>query len=256
MDLLVVISLRLLVAHDRQVHPQHLELCGDPDATEGCLGVLAGQLLRQDAGLFPQGRHQPEQLAPVLGALADGIDVAVVPAGQVVLDDDAVLHVEPGLLRQVDIGPDPGRHDNHVALQFLAVLEFQAADGSAREGRVDGLGQLVQVDVQAQPFQGLLQHRPGRGVQLAVHQVIAQVGYVDLQAPFQQSPGSFQAQQSAADNHHPARRRGMINHGLAVLQRAEREHPVPHESVLVVHVVDGWEKGRAARGDYQLVVGF
>ena len=175
----------------------------------------------------------------MLGALADGVDVAVVAAGKVVLDDNAVLYVEAGLLGQIDVGPDTGGNDNHVAFQRLAVLEGQPADGSAGEGRGDGLGQFAQVDVQAEAFQALLQHGPGGGIKLAVHQVIAQVGDVDFQAPLQQAPGRFQAQKPAADYRHLAGVGGVVNHGLAVFQGAEGEDAAAEKAVFVVHVVDG-----------------
>ena len=45
-------------------------------------------------GVLPGGRDQAVDLAAVLGALADRVDVGVVGA-QLVVDDDAALHLQP-----------------------------------------------------------------------------------------------------------------------------------------------------------------
>ena len=59
-------------------------------------------------GLFPQRGHQTVDLAAVLGALTDDVDVVVVHRAHVVVGDDGAFDGQPCSLRQTDIGADAG----------------------------------------------------------------------------------------------------------------------------------------------------
>ena len=54
----------------------------------------AGDVIGQHGCLLPQRRDQPVDLAAVLHALADGIDVVIVDRPQLVIDHDAAASME------------------------------------------------------------------------------------------------------------------------------------------------------------------
>ena len=188
----------------------------------------------------------------MLGALANGIDVLVVAAGEVVVDHDPLLNLKTGLLGQVNVGTDSGGQDHHVAVQLLPVTE---ADPGHPSVSGNGGGHLSQVNVDAQVFHLLLEHPARLGVKLGVHQVRVQVGDVDFQPLTHQAAGGFQPQQAAPDDHGLACPGGIAGHHLAVLQGAEDENAVDEPAVLVVQVGHGRNVGPASGGNHQLVVG-
>nr|BFE75725.1 hypothetical protein GCM10020092_090260 [Actinoplanes digitatis] len=66
----------------------------------GGVRVGAGEVVGQHPGLLPQRGDQPVRLAAVLGTLADRVDVRLVRAAQLVIDDDAALHVQAAAFGQ------------------------------------------------------------------------------------------------------------------------------------------------------------
>jgi hypothetical protein len=52
----------------------------------------------------------------MLSAFTDGIDSWITAAGEIIVDDNASLDGETGLLGQSDCGPYTSRDDNHVAV--------------------------------------------------------------------------------------------------------------------------------------------
>ena len=63
------------------------------------------------------------------GALADRDDAARARAHRVV-DDDAALHLEPGLAGEADLGPDPDRDDDEIGVEPVAAGELEAVDAA------------------------------------------------------------------------------------------------------------------------------
>ena len=83
----------------------------------GRVAVAAGDVVGEDLGLIPQRRHQPVDLAPVLGAFADDVDARVIDRAHLVVDDDGALHRQAGAHADLGVGPDAGGDDDHVAVQ-------------------------------------------------------------------------------------------------------------------------------------------
>lgn len=83
----------------------------------------------------------------------------------VVVGDDGPLDRQAGALRQADVRPDPGRDDQHVAVQRGPVGE-----GDARQSAVvadDHLGgALARVHADSEVLHGFSQDRPGGIVEL------------------------------------------------------------------------------------------
>ena len=69
---------RLLVAHHGEIDAHHLELGRHARAAYTACALRAGQPIGEHLRLFPQRRDQPVDLAAVLRALADRVDVRVV----------------------------------------------------------------------------------------------------------------------------------------------------------------------------------
>ena len=156
----------------------------------------------------------------MLGALADGVHVLVVAAGEAVVDQNPPPHVQPGHARQVNVGPDSCRDNHHVAIQCIAVLELETRYALVAK---DCGGQFFQMKAHSQVFQALLQQLAGLGVQLRVHQPAHEVDDVNLQPPVHQSARRFQPQQAAADDRRPTRSLRVLDDGCTVVQGAEHE---------------------------------
>ena len=74
---------------------------------------VAGELRGAHFGLLPERRDQAEDLAAMLDAFADRVDIGIAGA-HVVTDDDAAVDIEPGGARQVDIGADADRQHDEI----------------------------------------------------------------------------------------------------------------------------------------------
>ena len=117
-----------------------------------------GDVLRADARLLPQRRHQAEGLAAVLHALAHGVDSRVVGLQRVV-HQDAAIAGQVRLLRELDVGPHADGHDHEIRGHFLAAVELHAGDALAAE---DGLGLGAHAEFDAALLQRRLEQRAGR----------------------------------------------------------------------------------------------
>ncbi len=252
-DHFVVMEPRVLVAHHRDLDTHDLELGGDPGSRIHRVRVESGEPVGQDAGLLSQRGKQATELVLVLGTFADGVNVGLVAAAQVFLDDDAAAHLQPGLLGQIDVGHHLGGDHDQIALQGLAVLESDTSDPVLAHDRG---GEPVEADLDAQVLHRLLEYRAGLAVQLSVHQVAAQMHNVDRHALGQQTAGRFQAQQPAAADHRLGAGLGRFHDHSAVVQRPEGENAGLESAFLVVHASHRGHVGAAAGGDDQLFVGF
>ncbi len=104
--------------------------------------VGLGDVVGEHLGLLPQWRHQAIDLAPVLRTLTDRIDVGVVQAAHLVVDDDGALHGQPGPYGQLAVGPYPARNDDHVAVEARAVREGQPVYGLVASHLNGGLPEM------------------------------------------------------------------------------------------------------------------
>ncbi len=103
----------------------------------------------------------------MLHALADA-EYGRVAGAQLVVHDDAALHLQACRLRLVHVRPDAAANDHHVRVEYRAVLELQAGDGAVAE---QVRRNLFQQDLYAHAFEQALQQRGPGGVELLNHQV-------------------------------------------------------------------------------------
>src|SRR5947209_8152151 len=89
-------------------------------------------------GLFPERCHETINVAAMLGALADNIDVGIIRGTQLVVDDDGPLHAESAALRNLSVRLNAGGDHDHIAHQRAAVCKTQASDPIVPENR-DGV---------------------------------------------------------------------------------------------------------------------
>ncbi|MCY1298590.1 hypothetical protein D9M70_480840 [compost metagenome] len=122
---------------------------------------------------------------------------------------------------EFDIGAHARGHHHQVGGDFAAVLEAHAGDALGTE---DLCGLRAQQETQALAFQRALEQRGGGLVELAFHQAVGQVHHGHVHALAQQSVGRFQSEQAAADHHRMAMIARGMQHGLDVLDVAERDH--------------------------------
>ena len=183
------------VAGREQVDAGDLELGARHRALVAADAVLR-EVAGTDLGLLPQRRDQAVADAAVLHAFADRVHARVVGLHRVV-DDDAALAVDAGLLRELDVRADADGHDDDVGRHFEAVLEAHAADLVVTEDRG---GVRAHQEAQAALLQGLAQHVGRERVELALHQRVEHVHDRDLQALLHQAVGGFETEQAATDD--------------------------------------------------------
>ena len=172
------------------------------------------QIGRNDAagvGVFPPG-EMPRQHPPLLiGRLDQSVaDAAMLGAFadreyvrrsglQVVVDHDAAVDGNAGLLCQCDVRPDAGREDHGVGRNQAAARQFNAFD--ARHA-VDACGIGIEQDFDPLALdQGFQKFGRGR-IQLALHQAVHQMHQRHRRAGLGKPISRFEAEQSAADHHH------------------------------------------------------
>ena len=152
----------LLHAHRRDVDAGDLELRRGPRAVVRGARVGAGDVVGEHHGLLPQRRDQAVDLAAVLDALADRVDVRVVHGAHLVVDDDRPLDGEPAGDGEVDVRPDAGGDDDHVAFQLRVVQQPDAADlVLAHDRGGPGLGVHLDAERSRRSCAGS-RRRPGR----------------------------------------------------------------------------------------------
>ena len=90
-------------------------------------------MLRQHARLLVGRLDQAVADAAMLGAFAERKDIR--RAGlQMIVDHDAAVDGNAGVLRQRDIRPDAGRENHRVGVDPASVRQFDAFDTASRHG--------------------------------------------------------------------------------------------------------------------------
>ena len=213
-------------------------------------GLGAGEDVGQDDGVLPGRRDQAVDLAAVLGALADRVDVGVVGA-QLVVDDDAALHLQPGPDGDVGARPDAGGDDQQVGLELPAVGQADAADAVAAD-HVGG--EDVEVDGDPERLDALLEDRPRLGVQLHVHQVRHGVHELDVQAVALQRAGGLEAEQPAAHHDRLLAAADGVEHRPRLVDGAEAVDAGQQLAVVGADALHRRDERVAAGGEHEVVV--
>ena len=185
-----------VIAEAGDVHAHQLQFGRQVGAGEA--GVAAGQVGGDDFGHLVARRHQAVDHAAVQRHLADGVDGRVGGLQQVVDRHAAALaDLDAAGARQVVARADAGGDDNHVHVQFVAVLEAHAGHAAVAQHL---LGGLVEVHADAEVFD--LAHQDTRAgvVDLPRHQARREFHHVGFQAEVVGRLGRFEAEQAAADD--------------------------------------------------------
>ena len=183
-------------------------------------------------------------MAADLGAFAEREDVGI-GGVHAVVDDDAAVDLQPGILGEADVRPDADRHHHQRGRDDRAVGELDALDLAVADDRLGvGLGDYLD----AARLDCLLQQVAGGRIELALHQRRHDVQHGHVHAAFLQAGGGLQAEQAAADDDGLCARLGGEQHGVDVVEIAVGEHA---RQILAGHRND--ERHRAG-GDDQPVV--
>jgi hypothetical protein len=164
-DLVIV-----LVGRSERAGREHVD-AGDLQAGEDRRrhidrGGVAGKPSAAHRGLLPDRRHQAEDLAVMLDAFADRVDVGIAGA-HVVADQDAAIDVELGNAGQIDIGPDADRQHDEIGRDLASVGEDDAFGPAGPE---DLFGLAVRKKRDAPGVEIAAQPLAGRRVELPLHQ--------------------------------------------------------------------------------------
>ncbi|CAB4911822.1 unannotated protein [freshwater metagenome] len=133
----------------------------------------------------------------VVGAVAGGEDVRVL-GPTVVVDDDAVLDGQPGVLRQLDVREDADTDDDEVGREELAAGESDAADTVVAFERLDAdaepeVDPLLSVDAVVE--------RGDLGGGDALEDAFCDLDDRDLDAQLPQRRRGFETDVAGADDH-------------------------------------------------------
>ena len=181
-------------------------------------------------------------------AFAHGVDARVGGGLHGVAHDDAPVDVQAHRLGQGRVGADAHGHDHQIGRDFAAVLEahgLHAASGVAQQR----LGLRLHQECHAALLQSLLQHLPGRGIQLAIEQPFARVHHRHLHPALHQAIGRLQPEQAAANHHGVPVLRSRVDHGLRIGNVAVGQHAVQ------ILAGNRQHEGVGAGGQNQPVVG-
>ena len=116
----------------------------------------------------------------MLRAFADREDVGRV-ARQKIIHDDAAIHREASCVRELCVGFDADRDDDHFRFDLAAVPELHRVHAPIAD---EPTGRGFEQDLDALRFNGALQERSGAHIELTFHQPIHEVNERDLGARF------------------------------------------------------------------------
>ena len=153
-----------------------------------------------DLGLLEQRRHQAVGLAAMLHAFADRVDARVVGLHGVV-DHDAALAIQAGLLGQRDVRADADRHHHQVGGESRARRLRRTP--CTRFLPMISCGLRLSMKFDAALLRATsCSMRAGGVIELALHQRRrTRCTTVTFMPCLQQAVGRFQAEQAAADHH-------------------------------------------------------
>ena len=126
---------------------------------------------RQHARLLVGRLDQAVADAAMLGAFAERKDIGC-SGLQMIVDDDAAIDGDAGVLRQRDVGPDAGCENHRIGIDPAAIRQLDALDaGLAMDARGVGVEQNLDALALDQRFQQCRRRR----IELALHQPVHQM---------------------------------------------------------------------------------
>ncbi len=158
----------------------------------------------------------------MLGAVADRVDVGC-GGGQPVVDQHTRTNLQAGRVRQCRPGAYPAGEHDQVAVEDVAARQLDALDlvRAAQRPRT-----VAEVDLGAQPAQGVPQCRRGAPVELTFYQEGSLMDDLRPHTERGQRAGDTDAEHPAADHHGAAGLGGVLGEPGAVGQRAQGVHTV------------------------------
>ena len=216
-DLLATFIPAVGVARRHQIHARDLERSRSPRALVN-LFTFTKNRVHHDPDLFESRGDEPDELAVILRALADGVDVLHVRL-HVFVHQDADVDLDARSLGGPRIRGDAGADYDHIRVEFLAILEAHALDFAVAQNL---FGIRLNFYADAYFFDLVPEHPAGRGVQLLVHQVSGTVQYRYLGVVRRETIRRLQPEQAAPD--HYGLIRLVFEHVLHVPHRTEHEH--------------------------------
>src|SRR5579883_3376338 len=115
----------------------------------------------------------------MFGALANGVDIAIVDRSHLVVNHNPARDSQATVSRDLAIRADTAGKDHHVAIKSLAIFEGEGRDGIVAQNSLCG---LAQVNMHAHCFHSVLEHAPCGGIELLVHQMTADMDNMDFHA--------------------------------------------------------------------------
>ena len=138
-----------------------------------------------------------------------------------VVDHDPAPDLDAGRTRQRGVGADADRDHDGVGSNGGAVVQLDPLDlaiaGDARGLRLQAHGDAPGLD-------RALEHERGALIELALHQPVHEMEEGDAGTGLGQAVGRFEAEQPAADHHHPSARGLGRGDGVHVVDVTEGEH--------------------------------
>ena len=141
-DLVVLVALGE-IAGGEEIDAGDLEL-GRSDGAGIARALLARELAGQHLGHVVKRRDEAVAGAAMLHAFADRVDVGIARAHEIV-DDDAALRLEAGILGERRIGTNADRHHHEVGGKRAAIVEQHAFDARRADDRL-GVGRGHDLD--------------------------------------------------------------------------------------------------------------
>ncbi len=231
------------IACRKQVDAGDLELRVD-DGAMIFAGPADEAISENPCGLI-KGRNEPIADAAMFGAFAERKDVRV-RGHHPVVDDDAAVDGDAGILGKARGRADADGHDHHIAGDDAAVIQLDTLD---LVGAKDPLGIGLGDDVDAAFGERLFEQIGGRRIELTVHDGRVEVNDGHLHALPLQPVSSLQAQQPGADDDGAALGARNLDHLLDIGEIAVGENA----GQLVTRNRDD-ERERTG-GDDKLVIG-
>jgi hypothetical protein len=156
------------------------------------------QMVRADLRHFEQRRDESVGRSAVAHAFADRVDPRIERLQRVV-DDDAAIAVEAGVLCEPDVGPDAHRHDDKVGSERFAARELHSGDAPRLAGD-QRLGFRLEPERETLGLERGLQQLRRRAVELPLHQPRHQMDDGHVHSAKLEAVRGFEAQQPATDD--------------------------------------------------------
>ena len=138
-----------------------------------------------------------------------------------IVDHDAAIDRDAGVLGERDIGPDARRENHRIGVQRAPIGQFDAFDMRLP---MNTRGVRLKQNLDALALDQRFQQRRGRRIELTFHQPVHQVNQGDARTGLGKAIGGFEAEQSAADHDDASLLRGQCQQQIDIAAVAKGVH--------------------------------